>query len=75
MGRISEQLKEKNNLKRDEIFNIISEYYLDGKQGKSIVQKDLIKIGLCKTSLSLWLNHKINFTELNLKKIDKYLNV
>lgn len=73
MGRISEELKQRNDLKREEIFNIISSYYKNGEQGKSIVQKDLIKIGMCKTSLSLWLNYHVNFTELNLKKIDKYL--
>ena len=74
MGRISEELKQRNDLKREEVFNIISSYYKNGEQGKSIVHKGLIKKGMCKTSLSLWLNYRVNFTELNLKKIDKYLN-
>jgi hypothetical protein len=74
MGRISEELKQRNDLKREEVFNIISSYYKNGEQGKSIVNKELIDLGMCKTSLSLWLNYRVNFTELNLKKIDKYLN-
>ena len=73
MGRISEELKQRNDLKREEVFNIISSYYKNGEQGKSIVHKELIDLGMCKTSLSLWLNYRVNFTELNLKKIDKYL--
>ena len=67
-GGISEETRKENKAIREDIYKLISQYYSKGEKGSYIVNKQLTnELGICRTSLSLWMNYKIDFKQDNLK--------
>ncbi|CAB4128286.1 hypothetical protein UFOVP104_28 [uncultured Caudovirales phage] len=73
-GGISEETRKENKAIREDIYNLISKYYSKGEKGSYIVNKQLTnELGICRTSLSLWMNYKIDFKQENLNKVKQFL--